>query len=114
MQSCRVATNGLCTYNDPAAKVDSNASSHREATFIITQVYLYNLLQVGNAAWKEFLKTVLGFTSNQLNTILIVAYVLLYLGILAYKYYFIRWSWRSVYVVTTLLNGVFSALQILL
>jgi hypothetical protein len=77
-------------------------------------VYLYNLLQVSNGAWKEFQKTVLGFTSNQLNIILIVAYVLLYLGVLAYKYYFITWSWRTVYVFTTLLNGVFSALQVLL
>ncbi|KAL7440585.1 hypothetical protein ACHAXM_008015 [Skeletonema potamos] len=77
-------------------------------------VYLYNVLQVGNAAWKQFLKTVLNFTSNQLNSLLIVAYVLLWLGIMAYKKFFITWSWRSVYVSTTLLNGVFSALQILL
>jgi len=77
-------------------------------------VYLYNVLQVGNAAWKQFLKTVLGFTSNQLNTLLIVAYVLLWLGIMAYKKFFIKWSWRTVYVSTTLLNGLFSALQILL
>jgi hypothetical protein len=26
-------------------------------------VYLYNVMQVGNVAWKEFLKTTLGFTS---------------------------------------------------
>ena len=77
-------------------------------------VYLYNLLQVPNAAWREFLKTSLGFTSNQLNAMLISAYVLLYLGILAYKYYFIKWSWRAVYIGTTLLNGILSALQILL
>jgi len=77
-------------------------------------VYLYNVLQVGNAAWKQFLKTVLGFTSNQLNALLIAAYVLLWLGIMAYKKFFINWSWRSVYVTTTLLNGIFSALQILL
>ena len=77
-------------------------------------VYLYNILQVGNGAWREFLKTVLKFTSNQLNSILIVAYVLLYFGILAYKYYFITWSWRSVYIFTTLINGFFSALQVLL
>jgi hypothetical protein len=77
-------------------------------------VYLYNVLQVGNAAWKQFLKTVLGFTSNQLNSLLIVAYVLLWLGIMAYKKFFITWSWRSVYISTTLLNGIFSALQILL
>lgn len=48
-------------------------------------VYLYNVLQVGNAAWKQYLSTVLGFTSNQLNTLLIVAYVLLWVGIMAYK-----------------------------
>ena len=77
-------------------------------------VYLYNVLQVGNAAWKQFLKTVLNFTTNQLNTLLIVAYVLLWLGIMAYKKFFIKWSWRSVYISTTLLNGLFSALQILL
>ena len=77
-------------------------------------VYLYNVLQVGNAAWKQFLKTVLEFTSNQLNSLLIVAYVLLWLGIMAYKKFFITWSWRSVYLSTTLLNGIFSALQILL
>jgi len=77
-------------------------------------VYLYNILQVGNAAWREYLRSVLGFTANQLNTLLIVAYVLLYIGVLAYKYYFISWSWRTVYVSTTLLNGFFSALQVLL
>jgi hypothetical protein len=77
-------------------------------------VYLYNLLQVSNAAWREFLKTSLGFSSNQLNAMLISAYVLLYLGILAYKYYFINWSWRAVYIGTTMLNGILSALQILL
>ena len=77
-------------------------------------VYLYNVLQVGNAAWKQYLKTVLGFTANQLNALLIAAYVLLWLGIMAYKKFFITWSWRSVYISTTLLNGLFSALQILL
>jgi hypothetical protein len=77
-------------------------------------VYIYNVLQVGNAAWREYLRSVLGFTANQLNTLLIVAYVLLYLGVLAYKYYFITWSWRTIYISTTLLNGFFSALQLLL
>jgi hypothetical protein len=77
-------------------------------------VYLYNILQVGNAAWREYLTTVLHFTSCQLNLILISAYVLLYLGVLAYKYYFINWSWRKVYIWTTLLNGFFSSLQVLL
>jgi hypothetical protein len=77
-------------------------------------VYIYNVLQVPNAAWRQYLRTVLGFTSSQLNTILIVAHILVYLGILMYKYYLIKYSWRFVYVVTTLLNGFFSILQVLL
>lgn len=77
-------------------------------------VYLYSLLQVSNGAWRQFQQSVLNFTSTQLNIILNVAYVLLYLGVVAYKNYFINWSWRSVYVMTTSLNGFFSLLQILL
>ena len=77
-------------------------------------VYIFNVLQVGNAAWKEYLRSVLKFTDAQLNIMLIMAYVLLYVGVMAYKYYFIKWSWRSIYVMTTSLNTVFSALQVLL
>lgn len=77
-------------------------------------VYLYNILQVGNSAWKQFLRTNLGFSACQLNMLLITAYILLYMGVLTYKYYMINWSWRTVYITTTLLNGVFSGLQVLL
>lgn len=77
-------------------------------------VYLYNLLQVGNSAWREYLTVVLHFTTCQLNLILITAFVLLYLGVLSYKYWFITWSWRKVYIVTTLLGAIFSFLQVLL
>lgn len=79
-----------------------------------TQVYLYNVLQVGNAAWREYLMTILGFTDNQMNSLFIISVVLLYVGVMAYKYFFIKWSWRSVYIITTLLNTVFSSLQVLL
>jgi hypothetical protein len=77
-------------------------------------VYLYNVLQVSNSAWREFLKTTLGFTGTQLNLMYIAACVLLYLGVICYKYFLIAWSWRLVYIVTTLLNGLFSILQVLL
>jgi BT1 family len=77
-------------------------------------VYIYNVLQVQNAAWNQYLMTALGFTAVQLNLIYNVACVLIYLGVLVYKYYLINWSWRFVYVTTTLLNGVFSILQVLL
>ena len=78
------------------------------------QVYIYNLLQVGNGAWRQFLKSVLVFTEAQINYLLIAAYVLLYLGTLLYKQCFLRVSWRRVYQVCILLNGVFSMLQLLL
>jgi hypothetical protein len=77
-------------------------------------VYIYNVMQVGNSAWREYLVTVLHFTSCQLNLILVTALVLLYLGILSYKYLLIDWSWRKVYILTTFLNGFFSLLQVLL
>jgi len=77
-------------------------------------VYIYNVLQVGNAAWREFLMSVLHFKDWQVNSFLIVANVLTYAGVLVYKYYFIEWSWRTVYVLTTLLNGFLSVMQVLL
>ncbi len=77
-------------------------------------VYIYNILQIGNAAWREFLRSILQFTYAQLNTLLIVANVLLYVGVIAYKYCFITWSWRSIYIITTALNGLFSSFQVLL
>jgi hypothetical protein len=60
------------------------------------------------------LKSNLFFTEAQINYLLIASYVLLYLGTLMYKHCFLRASWRRVYHVCILLNGVFSALQLLL
>jgi len=77
-------------------------------------VFLYNVLQIGNAAWREYLMSVLDFTDNQMNYLFIISLVLLYVGVMAYKYYFISYSWRSVYIITTMLNAVFSLLQVLL
>lgn len=77
-------------------------------------VYLYNVLQVGNAAWNQYLFTALGFSSFQLNTFLIEAYALTFAGVLIYKKYLRNTSWRNVYVWTTLLNGFFSSLQFIL
>jgi len=77
-------------------------------------VYIYGVLQFSNGAWKNYQREVLGLTPTQLNILLNVAYVLLYLGVMAYKYYFMHWSWRTIYILTTLLGGVFSILQVLL
>jgi len=77
-------------------------------------VYVFNLLQVSNSAWRQFLKSVLGFSAADLNILLVASYVLLYAGTIAYKTFFLRVSWRRLYYGSILLNACFSALQLLL
>jgi len=76
--------------------------------------FIYNVLHVSNAAWKQYLRTVLSFSSEQLNAMLVSTYALLYVGILIYKYYLISWSWRYVYFITTSVGTIFSLFQIML
>jgi len=76
--------------------------------------FLYNVLHVGNAAWKQYLRTVLHFTSSELNYILVVAHALLYAGVIMYKRFFMTWSWRYIYFMTTSICACFSVLQVLL
>jgi MFS family permease len=77
-------------------------------------VYLYNILQVPNAAWRQYLKSVLLFTSNQLNILLTVSYFLLYLGTVVYKYFFLKSSWRRIYYFGFILNAIASCGQLAL
>lgn len=88
--------------------------SRPSCSYPIPQVYLYNILRVPNAAWRQFLKTVLGFSAEELNALLIAAYILLYVGTLLYKYYLIQFSWRLIYQAGIILNCLLSSLQILL
>jgi BT1 family len=75
-------------------------------------VYLYNILQVTNAAWRQFLSTVHGFTPANLNTLLVVSYVMLYVGTMFYKYCLLHTSWRRIYQACLVLNAVLSLLQV--
>ena len=77
-------------------------------------IYFYNLLQVSNGAWRQFLKTNLQFTEAQMNCLLVAAYVLLFLGTMLYKQCFLGVSWRMVYQVSIICTGLLSALQVLL
>lgn len=113
--SCLLATNGIRTLTVPLTFCcDDIVRQGLSLSTIQSQCYLYNILRVPNAAWRQFLKTVLGFSADQLNALLITAYVLLYVGTLSYKYYFIRFSWRLVFQAGILLNCLFSSFQILL
>ena len=67
-------------------------------------IYLFNLFQVPNAAWRQYLRTVLHFTDGQLNDLLVVSYVLLYVGVMVYKYCFLQTSWRRIYLGCILMN----------
>jgi len=77
-------------------------------------VYIFNALQIGNAAWKQYLYTVLKFSAAELNWILVVSECLLFAGVVCYKQYMRTWSWRLVYVLCIVLNAIFSTLQLML
>jgi hypothetical protein len=81
---------------------------------IFWQVCLFNLLQVTNGAWQQFLRTVCGFLAEELNELLMASYVLLYIGTLVYKYFMLKWSWRSVFIISILLNRVLLLMQLFL
>ena len=42
-------------------------------------IYLYNLLQVQNIAWKQYLQDVHHFNSEQLNSLLVISYIFLFM-----------------------------------
>jgi hypothetical protein len=77
-------------------------------------MFVFNLMQVSNAAWKQFLKTVLNFTSEELNSLLVASYVFLYVGTMVYKYCFLDVSWRRIYQFCIILNAFLSSLQLFL
>lgn len=77
-------------------------------------VYIYNLLQVSNGAWRQFLKTNLDFTEAQLNCLLVAAYILLFLGTVMYKHCFLGVGWRCVYQICIICTGFLSLMQLLL
>ena len=91
-----------------------NTVSNRSVFQPMGFVYIFNALQIGNAAWKQYLYTVLKFSAAELNWILVVSECLLFVGVVCYKQYMRNWSWRLVYVLCVVLNATFSALQLML
>jgi hypothetical protein len=91
-----------------------NTVSSRSVWQPMAFIYLYNLLQVQNLAWKQYLQTVLNFGATELNALLVVSYMCLFVGTVAYKFLFLHSSWRRVYQVCIVVNGILTALQLLL
>ncbi|CAM9611590.1 unnamed protein product [Ectocarpus sp. 6 AP-2014] len=77
-------------------------------------IFIYNLLQVPNAAWRSFLVIGLSFSNFELGVLGVIGSLMASLGLLAYKKWFFHSSWRKLYVWTTLIVSFFSAFQILL
>jgi len=77
-------------------------------------VYTYNLLQIPNVAWQSYLQLTLHFPPWILGLTVILGSFMTLAGVSAYKHYFFKTSWRSIYVGTMFLTTFFSLLQIVL
>ncbi|CAM9557773.1 unnamed protein product [Ascophyllum nodosum] len=87
----------------------------QKAVFIpMAFIFVYNVFQVPNAAWKSFLLEGLEFSSCQIGVLAVVASLMASVGLWVYKTYFFNSSWRKLYVWTTLVVAFFSAFQLLL
>eukprot|EP01035_Chromulina_nebulosa_P019522 gene19522-25419_t len=77
-------------------------------------VYIFNIMQVPNVAWQSYLQLSLHFEPWVLGLTVILGSFMSFAGVLAYKYFFFKTTWRSIYVWSSSLIGFFSLLQILL
>lgn len=77
-------------------------------------VYIFNLFQVPNVAWQSFLQLSLNFPGWILGATVILGSFMTFAGVLGYKYFFFKSSWRSIYIWTVLLTSFFSLLQLIL
>jgi hypothetical protein len=77
-------------------------------------VYTYNLMQVPNVAWQSYLQLTLKFPPYVLGLTVILGSFMTWAGVVAYKTWFFKTSWRKIYVGTMLLTTFFSLLQLVL
>ncbi|CAM9661009.1 unnamed protein product, partial [Phaeothamnion confervicola] len=77
-------------------------------------IYLYNALMLPNAAWSNFLVEGLGFSDFYLGVVTIAGAVFAWLGLVAYKAYFLQTNWRTLYIVVTAFVAVLSVAQLAL
>lgn len=77
-------------------------------------VYTFNLFQVPNVAWQSFLQLNLEFPAWILGMTVILGSFMTFAGVMAYKYFFFKTSWRKIYVWTVFLTAFFSLMQLIL
>lgn len=77
-------------------------------------IYTYNVFQVPNSAWSNFLINGLDFSDFDLGLLTIAAAVMTYSGLIVYKQYFFNVGWQTIYIGSTSLGVCFSFMQLLL
>jgi hypothetical protein len=77
-------------------------------------VYTYNLCQVPNVAWQSYLQLTLQFPPWILGLTVILGSFMTFAGVMAYKTYFFKTSWRLIYIGTMSLTTFFSLMQLVL
>ena len=80
----------------------------------MTFVYVYNALQLTNAAWMNFLVEGLHFTAWMIGIVSIVGSIMSWFGIMTYKKFFFASNWRIVYFWCTTLASVIALGQLIL
>lgn len=80
----------------------------------MTFVYIYNALQLTNAAWMNFLVEGLGFSAWQIGIVGICGSVMAWVGILTYEKFFFASNWRIVYFWCTNLAAIIALGQLIL
>lgn len=77
-------------------------------------VFVFNLFQVPNVAWQSYLQLSLNFPSWVLGMTVLLGSFMTFAGVLAYKFFFFKSSWRNIYIWTVMLTAFFSMTQLLL
>jgi len=77
-------------------------------------IYVYNMFQTPNTAWNSYLQLTLHFPAWFLGFIALVGSVMTFVGIVAYKKFFFKSSWRFIYAFSSITTTLFSAMQLVL
>ncbi len=80
----------------------------------MTFVYVYNALQLTNAAWMNFLVEGLKFSAWQIGIVSIVGSIMSWFGIMTYERFFFASNWRIVYFWCTTLASAIALGQLIL
>lgn len=77
-------------------------------------IFCYNLMQIPNIAWGSYLQLTLKFPVWFIGFIGLVGSLMTFLGIIVYKKFFFKSSWRSVYLYSSMITLFFAGTQLCL